>query len=250
MKRLTFLLILTLTFFSNLYSGLQNISVSSGVAFLINADTKQVLYEKNSDLKTPPASITKIATALYALKEVGEDIHVKIEADQDCIGSITADMQKGLDYKHPPHWLIIGGTHMSIGKGAKLSLEELLYGLMLISANDCANIIAKYVSGSISQFMTDLNDYLEELGCENTSFRNPHGLHLPNHYTTARDMATITCEALKYPILRKIIGAEKYLRPSIEKDKDAWIFNKNLLLRPNQKFFYPEAIGGKTGNHE
>ena len=157
-----------------LFADLKDVQVESEIAILMNADTKQVLYDKNAYERTAPASITKVATALYTLKEVGEDIHVKIEADQDCIGSITAEMQKGMDYKHPPHWLVIGGTHMSVTKGSRLTLEELLYGLMLISANDCANIIAKYVSGSISQFMTDLNDYLEEIGCENTTFPKSH----------------------------------------------------------------------------
>ena len=120
---------------------------------------------------------------------------------------------------------------------------------MLISANDAANIIAKYVGGSISQFMADLNDYLEEIGCKNTKFRNPHGLHLPGHRTTAYDMALITCEAVKYPLFRKIIGTQRYSVPSRAKENGGILFNSNLLIRSGQKYFYPHAIGGKTGVH-
>lgn len=232
-----------------LFAQIDNVEIQSEIAILMNVDTKKVLYEKNAHQKTPPASITKVATALYALKEVGDELDVKIEADQDCIGSITDEMQKTLNYKHPPHWLVIGGTHMSIAKGEKLTLEELLYGLMLVSANDAANIIGKYVGGSISQFMVDLNDYLAEIGCKNTHFRNPHGLHLPEHYTTAYDMALITCEALKYPLFKKIINTERYLLPNRAKDKKGLILNSNPLISPGQKHYYPHAIGGKTGTH-
>ena len=232
-----------------LFADLTDLELNSEIALLMNMDTRRILYQKNADQVTAPASITKVAAALYALKEVGDDVDVKIRADQDCIGSITAEMQKGMQYRHPPHWLVIGGTHMSIKKGEELSLEELLYGLMLVSANDAANMIAKYVGGSISQFMADLNDYLEEIGCHNTHFRNPHGLHLPNHYTTALDMGIITCEAMKDPLFRKIIAASKYVRPSLAKEKNATIFNSNLLVRPEKKYFYPYALGGKTGIH-
>lgn len=232
-----------------LFAELTDLELNSEIALLMNMDTHRILYQKNADQVTAPASITKVATALYTLKEVGDDVGVTIKADQDCIGSITAEMQKGMEYRHPPHWLVIGGTHMSIKKGEEPSLEELLYGLMLVSANDAANMIAKYVGGSISQFMADLNDYLEEIGCQNTHFRNPHGLHLPKHYTTALDMGLITCEAMKYPLFRKIIAADKYVRPSLPKYKNATIFNSNLLVRPGQKYFYPYALGGKTGIH-
>ncbi len=231
--------------FSVLFADFHDIELKSEIAFLMDLNSRHVLYEKNADQVTAPASITKIATALYALKEIGDDFKIKIKADQDCVGSITDQMQKDMNYNHPPHWLVIGGTHMSIAKGEELSMEELLYGLMLVSANDSANVIAKYIGGSISQFMADLNDYLEEIGCEHTHFRNPHGLHFPNHQTTARDMALITAEAMKYPFFKKLISADRYVRPSSSKE----IYNFNLMIRPDQKHFYPYALGGKTGIH-
>lgn len=249
MKRY-FLSLFFLAFFSSFLLGdLSELDLKSEVVLLINQDTGRVLLEKNAHEQFAPASITKIATALFALKELGEDLSEVIEADQDCIGSITAEMQKGMDYRHPAHWLVIGGTHMSIAKGNRLSLEELFYGMMLISANDCSNMIAKYVSGSIKQFMIDLNDYLEQIGCKNTRFQNPHGLHFPNHYTTAYDMGLITKEALKYPFFQKVFSTEKYVRPSKEKEKDNTIWNSNMLIRNGNHLYYPQVIGGKTGKH-
>lgn len=227
----------------------EDLKIDSEIAILMNADNRKVLYQKNADRPNPPASITKIATMLYTLKEAADQLDVKIEADQSCIGTITSEMQKGMSYKHPPHWLIVGGTHMTIKKGEQLTLEELLYGLILVSANDAANVIAKFVSGSISQFMVDLNDYLEEIGCTNTHFCNPHGLHFPKHMTTAYDMAIITSEAFKYPLFRKILSAEKYPRSSLKQTKDPFMYNEDKLLKPGQPHYYPYAIGGKTGNH-
>lgn len=249
MKKYFLSLLFTISFSSFLLGDLSELDLKSEVVLLINQDTGKILYEQRAHEPFAPASITKIATALYALKELGEDLNEVVEADQDCIGSITAEMQKGMDYRHPAHWLVIGGTHMSIAKGNKLSLEELFYGMMLISANDCSNIIAKYVSGSIKQFMIDLNDYLEQIGCKKTRFQNPHGLHFPNHYTTAYDMGLITKEALKYPFFQKIFSTEKYVRPSKEKEKDNTIWSSNMLLRNGHHLYYPHVIGGKTGKH-
>ncbi len=249
MKRFIWFNILFLFLAFKLDAQIQDLDIHSDIAILINVDNQRILYQKNIDQITPPASLTKVATALFALKEAGGDLQIKIEADQDCVGSITSEMQKGMEYKHPAHWLVLGGTHMSIAKGDTLSLEELLYGLMLVSANDAANIIAKYVSGSIPQFMSDLNDYLEEIGCKHTVFRNPHGLHFPQHVTTATDMALIFNEALKYPKFCEIIQTSRYQRPSLAKSGNAWIANSNLLIRPENRFFCPFVTGGKTGVH-
>ncbi|MCH9634641.1 MAG: D-alanyl-D-alanine carboxypeptidase DacB [Chlamydiae bacterium] len=216
-----------------------DIDLESESAIVINIDSQSILYEKNANETLFPASITKIATALYALKEVGEDLDVMITADQDCVGSITTEMQKAMNFNHPPHWQIIGGTHMQIAKGDSFSLETLLYGMMLVSANDASNMIAKYVSGSIRQFMIDLNDYLEELGCTKTHFLNPHGLQYPKHTSSAKDIALITSEALKHPMFRKIIQTSKYGN----------LRNSNCMVRKDSSYYYPHAIGVKTGFH-
>lgn len=232
-------LILFILFFFTPFLYALDVEVESEVALLINVDQQKVLYEKNADQIILPASTTKIATALYALKEVGEDLDVVITADQDCIGSITPDMQRTMNYNHPPYWQVIGGTHMEIHRGDQLSLEELLYGMLLVSANDASNVIAKYVSGGILHFMSELNDYLEELGCQQTRFKNPHGLHYPGHKTTARDLSIIASEALKYPMFRKVVKTQK--RGSLK--------NSNLLIQEGSSYYYPHAIGLKTGFH-
>ncbi len=102
---------------------------------------------------------------------------------------------------------------MGIKKGEVLSLRVLAYGTMLASADDASNVIARYVGGSVSKFMDQLNAYIENLGCQNTSFANPHGLYHPNHYTTAYDLALIAQEALKHPLFREIIATTLHFYP-------------------------------------
>lgn len=218
-----------------------DVDIQSEVALLVNMETGQVLFEKNADEKVCPASTTKIATMLYALKEVKEDLDVEIKADQDCIGSITEEMQKTLNYNYPPYWQVIGGTHMEIHRGDVNTLENLLYGMMLVSANDGANVVAKYVSGTIPAFVAELNEFVKDLGCQHTHFRNPHGYHFPKHETTARDLCILTRAAWNEEVFRKIVSS-----PSYGKFK-----NLNQLLHKNSRYYYPYAIGIKTGrNHQ
>lgn len=238
-----FLSFLFILFFSFTLRADLPVTIDSEVAFLMNIDTDQVLYSKNADRIIAPASMTKIATALFTLKELGEgDLDVMIEADQDCVGSITPEMQKSLNYKHPAHWQVIGGTHMQIAKGDKISLEELLYGMLLVSANDASNVIAKYVSGNISTFVREMNQFMIELGCENTHFRNPHGLNYPKHHSTAKEIALITQEALKYRLFKKIVATPKMVAPI-----KGTLTNSNLLVVPSSRYYDPRAIGVKTG---
>lgn len=225
-------------FSASLFAQLE-MEIESKAAFLINLDNHCVLFEKNADEPLFPASTTKVATALYAIREVGDDFDVEIEADQDCIGSITAEAQQMMNYNHPPHWQIIGGTHMNLAKGTKTTLEDLLYGLMLVSANDAANVIAKYVSGSISGFTRELNEFVKSLGCEHTHFKNAHGLAYPGHVTTARDLALISKEAMKEPIFRELVSTTRHKN----------LHNMNKLLQRSSHYYYPHAIGIKTGSH-
>ncbi len=237
---------LFISLFSFLGASSLQVEVRAGSAIVINPETKAVLYEKNAHELLRPASTTKVATALYALKEVGDDLQVLIEADQDCIGSITPQMQSSMNYRYPPHWLVLGGTHMSIQKKDKLPLEDLLYGMLLASANDAANMIAKYIGGSIPEFMQELNEYLEEIGCTNTRFKNPHGMAYPGHLTTAHDLAIMASEAFRHPIFRKIVSSYKYSRPEVSDGKGS-IYNLNRLLDKNGPYYYPYAVGIKTG---
>ena len=158
-------------------------------ALLMDAETGRVLYEKNARERMYPASITKIMTAVVALEHADLAEEVKISAQA-----------AGVE-----------GSSMYLAAGETYTLEELLYGLMLVSGNDAATTIALHMSGSIEEFARLMNETARRLGALSTHFVNPHGLPDPNHYTTAYDMALITRYALSMPDFRRIVAA-----PSIE----------------------------------
>lgn len=119
---------------------------------------------------------------------------------------------------------------------------------MLVSGNDAANVIAESLSGSVPQFVEEMNQYIRGLGCLNTQFRNPHGLHHPEHFTTAYDICLITKKALQIPKFREIVSKVSYLKPKTNKQKAGELRQFNPLLKPG-KHYYPKAIGVKTGYH-
>lgn len=224
-----------------------NLSVEAEAAILINADTGAILFQKNAKQKMYPASITKIATALYAIKNGQLQMDKVVVAEQDCIGSVTEEAKKRSNYTLPSYWLVTDCSHMGIKKGESFTLKDLMYGMMLVSADDASNMIAYTLSdGNIPVFMEKLNEYLRKIGCIDTYFNNPHGLHHPNHVTTAYDMAIITKEALKQPLFRQIISSVRYTRPKTNKQDPVPLVQTNKLLRKGE-FYYSKAIGGKTG---
>ena len=221
--------------------------VQAESAILINADTGAILYEKNPDKQYYPASITKIATALYSLKLKKQSLDEPITVGGDALGSVTEEARKKSNYTLPAWWLLPGSSHIGLKKGEVLSYKDLLYGMMLASGNDASNAIAEWTAkGSIGEFMKNLNEYLNSLGCKKTCFMNPHGLFHPEHKTTARDMALIMQEALKEPEFRKVISTVTYTRPKTNKQNANTMVQTNRLLRPGP-FHYSKTIGGKTG---
>lgn len=243
MKR--YFLLACLAFYP-LYSEPLNVKVNAEAAILINADTGKILYEKNSRDLHYPASITKVATAAYALKKKGNELNTKVIAEQESIASITAEAKKRANYSLPSYWVEQGSSHIGIKKGEELAFRDLLYGMLVPSGNDAANCIAQFTSGSIPTFMTELNAYLKEIGCKNTTFQNPHGLHHPNHQTTAYDMALIAREALKNPTFCEVVSTVRYTRPKTNKQEATTLVQTNRLIRSG-RYFYPKAIGVKTG---
>ncbi len=224
-----------------------DIAISAKTAILINSETGRVLFEKNADEKIYPASTTKVATALYGLNIGTDRLEELTTAKQEAVGSISSAKKRNSGYAFPPHWIEQGGTHMGIKRGEKLKLIDLFYGLMLPSANDAANVIAQHLTGSIPEFMTQLNRYLKSIGCTNTSFNNPHGLHHPDHTTSARDLALIGREAMKLDLFREIVASERYLRPQTNKQQATMMGQLNKLVRRASKHYYQPALGIKTG---
>ena len=168
----------------------QDNAVTAEAAAVFDLTDKKVLFAKNPFERLYPASITKNMTALIALKygNLTDEVTVTDEA------VITE----------------AGASLCGIKPGDKLTLEQLLYGLMLPSGNDAGAAIATHIAGGIDQFSQMMNDEAKRIGATGTHFLNPHGLNDENHYTTAYDLYLIFNEALKYPEYRKIIGTTEY----------------------------------------
>lgn len=247
-KHLGYLFLFQFFFCFSLFSTPLKVSVAADAALLMNADTGAVLYEKNAKTLYYPASITKIATALYALHKKGDHLDDIVIVEQDCVTAITPDQKRRSQYKKPAHWLETDGMHIGIKAGEEIIFKDLLYAMMVASANDAANSIAQYVSGDVPTFIEELNAYLKTIGCKDTRFLNPHGLHHPEHKTTAYDMAIMTKEALKNPVFREIVSTVRYTRPETNKQESSTLVQTNKLLR-NGQYHYSKAIGVKTGHH-
>ncbi len=222
MKRLSvilfsFLIFLTPFFPVNAYAA--GVSVSAQHAVLYEPTTGMILYEKNGDKRAPMASTTKIMTALVALEAGNIDRMITIEPE-DC----------GVE-----------GSSIYMVAGEKLSLRELLYALLLQSANDAAVAIARHVGGSVEAFADMMNARVETLGLKNTHFMNPHGLDDPEHYTSAKDLAYIAAAALDNSTFAEIVSATKHTIPGRDGGVRVLV-NHNKLLR-----MYKDAVGVKTG---
>ena len=187
-------------------------------AVCIELTSRKVLYNDGANNKTFPASTTKILTALVVLDnlELGEKITIPKEA----VG--------------------IEGRSLYLTEGEVLTVDDLLYGMMLRSGNDAATALALAVSGNVADFAKKMNERARECGATNSNFVNPHGLHHKDHYTTAYDLALITAEAMKYSYFCKIIMSQKARIG--EEDSARVIANKNKMLR-----LYDGANGVKTG---
>lgn len=243
-----FFLLVTLGVFSQhvLSAAQLAVSVQAQSAILMNASTKAILFEKNGKELHHPASITKIATASYAL-DIGRDqLSQLIVAPKEALAIISAESKRRSGYKMPAYWLEQGGTHIGIKNGEELTLKDLLYGMLVSSGNDAANVIAFSLGGTIPQFMENLNQHLQEIGCTQTHFCNPHGLYHPKHLTTAYDMALMTAYVMKNPLFRKIVSTVRCTRPKTNKQEASVLIQTNKLLKSG-KFHYPKAIGVKTG---
>lgn len=224
-----------------------SLSIGAEGAILINGKTGAVLYEKNSQLPIFPASTTKISTALYVLNRYHDRLDEKAVATQDTLASITPQAKKMSNYRSPPHWLETDGTHIGLKKGEEMPLYDLLRAVLISSANDASNVIAKHLGGTIPKFMEGVNHYLKEIGCLKTQYNNPHGLPHPEHMTTPYDLAIMAKEGMKDPLFREMVSTVRYTCPQTNLELERTFVQTNLLLRNGRSFYYPKAIGIKTG---
>lgn len=223
--------------------------VTAKSALLINAKTGAILFEKNKDLKRSPASLTKLATCLFALDKVS-NLEQKITCSPQCLIKMSKKKKIENNYDIEPYLLEPDGMSYGIFNNEVLTIKDLLYGMMLPSANDAANVVAYALSkGNIMNFMKEMNEYLVSIGCQNTTFYNPHGLYYPQHLTTASDLALIAREALKDPRLLDICKSISYQRPKTNKQPSRTVWNLNKALRKGP-YYYDKIKGLKTGSHE
>jgi serine-type D-Ala-D-Ala carboxypeptidase (penicillin-binding protein 5/6) len=228
-KKLTAFLIAAFILSSNLAVFAAPPQVSAPTAILIDSETGRVLYEKNADTKMYPASTTKVMTALLASNY--KDLDEQVTASQNVVN------------------IERGSSQIYLNPGEILTMKQLLYALMLPSANDAAIAIAEHIGGSIDGFATLMNEKAQSLGAVNTHFVNPNGLHDDNHYTTARDLSMIAREGMKNPIFREIVSTYQYVIPPTNKQVERnYLTNGNKLIsKVNNKYKYEYAIGIKTG---
>jgi len=198
------------------------VEIKSDAAVLIDSETGAVLYEKNGEKTLYPASLTKIATAIYAIENG--------RLEDEVIVSANAIKEEG--------------TRVYLVEGEKVPLKKLIQGMLINSGNDAAVAIAEHLDGTVEKFSENINQYLQnKIGVKNTHFTNPNGLFHENHYTTAMDLALITNYALKNPVFSEIF-ATKQLEWIGESWKTTLITHHRLL---KGEFPYEGITGGKTG---
>lgn len=248
MRKLFIFVAVVLLVQSALISKPLNMTVSAQAAILMNAENGKILFAKNEHEKLSPASVTKIATCLTALKKKPNFAEV-VKCHQECLITIPQKTKAERKYEDPPYRLEPDGKGDGIYTGEYLTLKDLFHGMMLASGNDSSNVLAYHLSnGDIPAYMHEVNEYLASIGCKNTQFYNPHGLHYPKHLTTAYDLALLAREAIKDPEFMNIIQKVSYERPKTNKQPARTIWATNRLLRKGS-YYYPKAFGIKVGYH-
>lgn len=212
----------------------ETLAAQSPHAILLDLKTGSVIYKKKAGEKVYPAGLTTIMTALLVLENC--NLEELVTASETALANVQT-----------------GDSKMGIVKEERLSVRQLLYGMLLASASDAANVLAEKTAGSIEEFVILMNKRARELGMKNTNFTNPSGEHDERHYTTAYDMALLTCRAMDNETFCEIVKCQSYSIPATEKSHSARkITNRNHfvsnLLRND--YYYRYSTGIKTGYTE
>ena len=215
---------------SDLYTAdTSSLELEAQGAILIDATTGQILYSLNENEHFYPASITKLMTVLLAL-EYG-NLDETVTFSYDAVFGIERD-----------------SSHIAIDVGEELTLEQCLYAIMLASANEAALGVAEHIDGSKEAFAQHMNQRAKELGCLNTNFVNPNGLHDDNHYTSAYDMSLIAKELLKFPKFIEMMSTLYYrIEPTNIQPEPRDLYAQHKMIKESSQFYYEGCMGGKTG---
>ncbi|MDO5784391.1 MAG: serine hydrolase [Eubacteriales bacterium] len=204
-------------------------TLNSGAACLMDAATGEVLYEKDAYKQMPMASITKVMTALLVIEK--GDLNASTVATAEAINSV--DLQS---------------TRVGFVPDEQLTVDELMYCMLVDSANDAANILAAYVAGDVASFVEMMNQRAAELGCTNTHFANPNGLDTDGHYTCAHDMAIITRAANQHPEFAKYSSAVSYQLPADNVIGEGWqVWTKVNMIKQDDPTYDARVYAAKTG---
>jgi len=198
----------------------QDLPVTAKSALLADAETGEILWQRNLDLRCYPASLTKIMTAVLVLERGNLEDWVTV----------------------PKEAAFTGESSMALKEGERVQLKDLLNAILVRSANDACVAAAIHLAGSVEKFVEWMNEKAKELGMTNTRFVNPHGLHHPQHFTTARDLLTLTRYALQNPTFRNIVSQREIIIAPTNKSALRRYRNRNKLLE-----LYPGCDGVKTG---
>ena len=216
MKKILVLFFISLLFIPNIKAEeVSTLAENSKSAILLEPTTGEIIYEKNSHEKLPPASMTKIMSMLLIMESIESGI-IKWN-DTITVSSNASSM---------------GGSQILLETGEKMSVEDLFKGVAIASGNDAVVALSEAIAGTEEMFVKMMNDKVKELGLKNTNFKNPHGLDTANHYSTAYDMAMIAKELLKHKkVLEYTSVYETYLRENLP--TKIWLVNTNKVVYKN-----------------
>ena len=217
-------------------AGQEDLDLFCTHAALLDANHNELLYDMKANERAYPASTTKIMTALLVMEAIETGVLIP-----GTVVTISETAIQGI----PSAYVI-----SSFKAGEQISIENLLYCMMLPSSCDAANALAEAVDGTIEDFVAHMNRRAGELGCQGTHFTNTYGLHSEDHYSTAYDLAIMMQAALEYDLFRTIIKTAAYTVPPTNLSKERYFFNTNGLISNNWYlgYVYDKCIGGKTGN--
>ena len=203
-------------------------AIGAEAAILMDADTGQILYAKNIDERLMPASTTKIMTCLTAIKRGAN------------MSDVITVSQAAIDANDPE------GSNMGLYAGEQLTLEEIMTGILVCSANEGCNALAEHMAGSMDGYVDYMNEEAAKMGLTNTHFVTTNGLPDPDHYTTARDLATIAREFFSYDVLCRLSSTPYVELEETDTHRAHSLYSKNKLYK-NRDYEYPYLLGSKTG---
>lgn len=197
-------------------------AIAAKSVLVVNADDGQIIFSQNPDERLPMASTTKMMTALLTIENHQKDLGAMVTCSQRCAEAGESSI-----------WMVAG---------EKLTVKEMLTGMLIQSGNDSAMALAEFDAGSMEAFVAKMNKRAAELGMTNTHFMNPHGLHGPDHYTSATDFVKLGREVMKHPEIRDIVKRTEATIPWTGQESGRSLINHNHLLEQ-----YDAVNGIKTG---